>query len=68
MARFQDNFDDVGSEFEPWVPTDHKNASDLPLIQKISDPEYRALCTHLHNLWLDLGKKINVDVKVSLKN
>ncbi|KAG4075576.1 hypothetical protein HA402_003401 [Bradysia odoriphaga] len=57
------NFGDVGSEFEPWIPVDHKNFTDLQISHKIADPKYREWAAYLHNLWLDLGKKIKKEVK-----
>lgn len=63
---FKDNFDDVGSEFEPWIPADHKNSTDLKIMKKIKDPEYQQWATYIHDLWLQLGKKIKTEVIVRL--
>lgn len=60
----KNNFDDVGSEFEPWVPTEHKKPCELKIMKKIKDKNYQQWVTYLHDLWLKLGKKIKTEVYV----
>lgn len=61
--QFQFTFDPPGSEFEDWIPDDHKE--NPMFIANIKDAEYRQWARELNNLWLLLGRKMKNEVKVS---
>lgn len=62
---FQATFDPPGSEFENWIPSDHKE--NPRCIETIKDADYRQWARDLNNLWLQLGRKIKDDVRVIFK-
>uniref|UniRef100_A0A2P2HXY8 Trehalase n=1 Tax=Hirondellea gigas TaxID=1518452 RepID=A0A2P2HXY8_9CRUS len=62
VAQFvDDNFDEPGTEFEPWTPEDWQE--NPAFLSNISDPIYRAWAEDLHEIWKDLGRKISIAVK-----
>uniref|UniRef100_A0AAY4E4K4 Trehalase n=1 Tax=Denticeps clupeoides TaxID=299321 RepID=A0AAY4E4K4_9TELE len=49
-------FDDPGTEFEPWTPTDwHEKPR---FLSKIKDPDLHGWAEELHLLWKSLGRKV----------
>ncbi len=56
-------FDAPGQEFETWVPSDHKE--NPKFIDTIKDADYRQWARDLNILWLQLGRKMKDEVKVS---
>lgn len=57
------HFSEPGSEFENWVPDDWKK--DPVFLSKIKDDDFRSFAAALHELWLDLGRKMKKDVQVN---
>ncbi|XP_035713254.1 trehalase isoform X1 [Folsomia candida] len=55
------NFDEAGSEFAPWNPTDWH--PDPQFIKNITDPHLQVWATQIHSYWKELGRKIKDDVK-----
>lgn len=57
----EQNFDDVESEFENWIPDDFtKNPA---VLNKINDKNFRSFASDLNGIWLDLGRKMKNEVK-----
>ncbi|XP_037033248.1 trehalase-like isoform X4 [Bradysia coprophila] len=54
-------FDEPGSEFETWVPSDHKE--NPAFLTNITDADYRQWASDLNTLWLQLGRKMKDEVK-----
>ncbi|XP_063389729.1 trehalase-like isoform X2 [Cydia fagiglandana] len=55
------NFDPEGSEFEKWIPPDWHD--DPAFLKLIKDPQLMEWGRELHQLWLQLGRKMKQDVK-----
>lgn len=56
----EEHFSEPGSEFEKWVPDDWKNSPIF--LDKIKSEEFRNFASDLHDLWLNLGRKMKKDV------
>lgn len=57
----EEHFSKPGTEFEYWTPDDwHKNPR---FLEKIKSEEFREFAANLHDLWLNLGRKMTKDVK-----
>lgn len=57
----EDNFEEAGSEFTPWSPSDW--TENPKYLRRIKDPEFRKWGAYLNNVWKDLGRKMKDDVK-----
>ncbi|XP_068236189.1 trehalase-like [Palaemon carinicauda] len=55
------NFNEPGSEFEPWVPDDWVQNPEF--LGGVVDPELQKWGQHLNDLWKSLGRKISVAVE-----
>ncbi|KAJ6647157.1 Trehalase, partial [Pseudolycoriella hygida] len=62
IERFVNStFDPPGSEFENWIPSDHKE--NPKFLDSIKDADYRQWARDLNDLWLQLGRKMKDEVK-----
>jgi Trehalase len=57
-----ENFEDVGSEFENWTPDDWKD--NPKFLDGIADVSLREWASDLNHIWLDLGRKMKKEVEV----
>ncbi|XP_066941045.1 uncharacterized protein [Macrobrachium rosenbergii] len=55
------NFNEPGSEFEPWVPDDWIPKPEF--LDGVVDPQLENWGRHLHELWKSLGRKISAVVQ-----
>lgn len=56
----EENFDERGSEFEPWIPDDFEKSPEI--LNRINDKELRSYAEELNGVWLDLGRKMKKNV------
>lgn len=56
----KDNFDNVSSEYQKWIPTDYN--PNPKFIDNINSPTYQLWAYDLNKLLRDLGRKQNPDV------
>jgi alpha,alpha-trehalase len=61
----EQNFEPVGSEFEPWTPDDWKE--NPRFLDGIQDKKLREWASDLNHIWFQLGRKMKEDVAVSFK-
>lgn len=59
----EENFEAPGSEFEKWTPADHTKTPSI--LGRIADKQYKEWAANLNDVWLQLGRKMTKDVKVS---
>lgn len=59
-AWVKENFEEPGSEFELWEPTDWNEQPTF--LSKIDDVSYRQWANDLNHFWLQLGRKMKADV------
>ncbi|XP_064093188.1 trehalase-like [Macrobrachium nipponense] len=57
----RNNFNEPGSEFEPWVPDDW--IPNPEFLDGVVDPQLQNWGRHLHELWKSLGRKISTEVQ-----
>jgi alpha,alpha-trehalase len=57
----EENFEDPGKEFEQWTPDDFTQSP--AVLDKISDKDFRDFASDLNGIWLELGRKMKIDVK-----
>lgn len=57
------NFEDVGKEFEEWLPDDWHNSP--AFVENIKDGKLKKWALDLHALWKKLGRKMRKDVEAN---
>jgi alpha,alpha-trehalase len=61
----ESNFEPPGSELENHKPVDHKN--NIELYNRISDKRFKKFASDLNDIWVELCRKMKVEVEVSSK-
>lgn len=65
QAWVEENFEPRGTEFENWQPTDWVQSP--AFLENIKDANFKNFASDLNALWLQLGRKMKNEVKVTIK-